>query len=154
MSSAPVTIQLKGQYIKDMSFENPRAPQSLLTLKEPPGIDINVDLNAQRLQETLFELTIHISARAIHEKNTVFLTDLAYSGLFELSIVPEDAALERLILVDCAFLLFPFARRVIADITRDGGFPPLQLDPIDFEHLYHQNSNNIVRNKPEASASN
>ncbi len=153
-ATSNIKIQLKGQYIKDMSFENPRAPQSLLTLKEPPGIDINVDLNAQRLQETLFELTIHIAARAIHEKNTVFLTDLAYSGLFEFSDVPDDAALERLVLVDCAYLLFPFARRVIADITRDGGFPPLQLDPIDFDSLYQQNSNNITRNKPAETASN
>jgi len=142
----PYGISLKGQYIKDLSFENPRAPHSLLSLKEPPAIDINVDLNAQRLQETLFELTISISARAIHDKNTVFLTDLAYGGIFEIR-APEGANLEQVVLIDCAFLLFPFVRRVVADVTRDGGFPPLQLEPIDFFALYSQNRDNIRRAK-------
>lgn len=142
----PYGISLKGQYIKDLSFENPRAPHSLLSLKEPPAIDINVDLNAQRLQETLFELTISISARAIHEKTSVFLTDVAYGGIFEVR-APENVDLEQVVLIDCAFLLFPFVRRVVADITRDGGFPPLQLEPIDFFALYSQNRENIKRAK-------
>lgn len=141
-------IALKGQYIKDVSFENPRAPQSLLTLREPPSIDISIDLNAQRLQDNLFELVIRISVRAIHEKNTVFLTDLSYGGLFEVN-APEGADFERIVLVECAFLLFPFARRVISDLTRDGGFPPLQLDPIDFFGLYQQNKGNVQRTQPE-----
>lgn len=139
-------ISLKGQYVKDLSFENPRAPQSLLTLTEPPAIDINVDLAAQRLQDALFELTISISARALSDKNTIFLTDIAYSGLFEVR-APEEADLEQIVLIDCAFLLFPFARRVIADITRDGGFPPLQMEPIDFHALYLQNKDQINRGK-------
>lgn len=150
-SQPPYGISLKGQYIKDLSFENPRAPHSLLTLREAPGIDINVDMNAQRIQDKMFELTITISARAIHEKTTVFLTDVAYSGVFEIN-APEDANLEQIVLIDCAFLLFPFARRVIADITRDGGFPPLQLEPIDFYALYAQNRDSIRRAK-EPSAS-
>lgn len=152
MTEAPKTapsapgIALRGQYIKDVSFENPRAPQSLLALREPPSIDISIDLNAQRLQDNLFELLIRISVRAIHEKNTVFLTDLSYGGLFEVN-APENADFERIVLVECAFLLFPFARRVIADLTRDGGFPPLQLDPIDFFSLYQQNKGNVQRSE-------
>ena len=146
-------IQLKGQYIKDVSFENPRAPQSLLALREPPGIDINVDLNAQRLQENVFELTVNIGARAIHEKNTIFLTDLSYGGIFEINIQGGEAEYEKCVLVDCAYILFPFARRVIADLTRDGGFPPLQLEPIDFAGLYEQNKGSITRSKPEEAAS-
>lgn len=146
------SIQLRGQYIKDASFENPRAPQSLLMLQEPPGIDINVDLNAQRLQENLFELTIHIGARAIHDKNTIFLTDLAYGGIFEIGAQGTEADLERVVLVDCAYMLFPFARRVIADLTRDGGFPPLQLEPINFDTLYEQNKNNIARTGAAAAS--
>lgn len=152
-SSAPaVGLQLKGQYIKDVSFENPRAPHSLLSLREPPGIDINVDLNAQRLQENLFELVIHIAARAVHEKNTVFLTDIDYGGIFEISGISDEAELERIVLVDCAYLLFPFARRVIADLTRDGGFPPLQLEPINFHGLYEQNKHSISRSSEKAPA--
>lgn len=143
--AAPMSpIQIKGQYIKDVSFENPRAPQSLLSLREPPGIDISVDLNAQRLQETVFELSIHIAARAVHEKNTVFLCDLVYAGIFEVTS-KDDSAFEKLVLVECAYMLFPYARRVIADLTRDGGFPPLQLEPIDFASLYEKNKGNIAR---------
>ena len=137
---------LKGQYIKDLSFENPRAPESLMTLKEPPAIDINVDLNAQRLNETVFELTMKVSARAMQEKNTLFLCDLTYGGIFELA-AQDDAALERMILVDCSHILFPFARRVMADVTRDGGFPPLQLEPIDFESLYENNKDRVARSQ-------
>lgn len=147
--STTSAITLKGQYIKDVSFENPRAPQSLLSLREPPAIDISVDLNAQRLQDNVFELAIHIAARAIHEKNTIFLSDLVYGGIFEVK-ADNDAAFEKLVLVDCAYLLFPFARRVISDLTRDGGFPPLQLEPIDFAHLYEQNKGSIARNAPAA----
>lgn len=152
-SQAPML--LKGQYIKDVSFENPRAPHSLLSLREPPGIDINVDLNAQRLQENLFELVIHIAARAVHEKNTIFLTDIDYAGIFEINGVTNEVELERLVLVDCAYMLFPFARRVIADLTRDGGFPPLQLEPINFQALYEQNKHSISRTgKTPAAAAN
>jgi preprotein translocase subunit SecB len=145
------SLLLKGQYIKDVSFENPRAPQSLLSLREPPGIDISVDLNAQRLQENMFELVIHIAARAIHEKNTIFLIDIDYAGIFEIKGITGEAALEQTVLVDCAYLLFPFARRVIADLTRDGGFPPLQLEPINFHVLYEQNKHSISRQAPTAA---
>lgn len=150
-AAAAPAIVLKGQYIKDVSFENPRAPHSLLSLREPPGIDISVDLNAQRLQEKMFELSIHIAARAVHEKNTVFLCDLVYAGLFEVTAT-DDAAYEKLVLVDCAYTLFPFARRLIADLTRDGGFPPLQLEPIDFAGLYEQNKGTIARGPGDAAA--
>ena len=132
-------LALRGQYIKDLSFENPRAPQSLMELKEPPKIDIKLDLNAARLQETLFELAISISCRAQADKNTVFLVDMTYAGIFEVQNIPEEH-LRQVVMVDCAFILFPFARRVIADITRDGGFPPLQLEPVDFHGMFQQNA--------------
>ena len=138
------TLSLKGQYIKDLSFENPRAPHSLLSLREPPAIEINVDLSAQRLQENTFELTMHLAARAIMDKTTLFLTDLSYAGIFDV-ITPNEADYEMLVLVDCAFLLFPFARRVIADVTRDGGFPPLQIEPVNFAALYEQNKGQVKR---------
>jgi preprotein translocase subunit SecB len=129
---------VKGQYIKDLSFENPHAPHSLMATNNKPSIDVNVDLKAQKLQEDIYEMTLNISARAVVDGNTLFLVDLAYAGIFQISnIAPEH--IEPLILVDCPFVLFPFARRVIADVTRDGGFPPLMLDPIDFHALYRQN---------------
>lgn len=127
---------LRGQYAKDLSFENPHAPMSLLALREPPKVEMNVNLGIQKAQENLFELVMAFSIRATAEK-TLFIVDLAYGGLFELHNIPEDK-IEQLLLVDCAFILFPFARRVIADATRDGGFMPLMLEPIDFFRLYQQ----------------
>ena len=129
---------VKGQYIKDLSFENPHAPQSLVVTGARPAIDINVDLKAQKLQDDVYETTLHIVVRAVVENNTLFLVDLAYAGIFQISNIPAEH-LEPLIMIDCPFVLFPFARRVISDVTRDGGFPPLMLDPIDFHVLYLQN---------------
>lgn len=132
------SFAIKGQYIKDLSFENPHAPGSLLATNAKPNIDINVDLKAQTLQDNIYEMTLHISARATVESNVLFLVDLAYAGIFQLMNIPSER-MEQLIMVDCPFVLFPFARRVISDVTRDGGFPPLMLDPIDFLTLYLQN---------------
>jgi preprotein translocase subunit SecB len=129
---------VKTQYIKDLSFENPNAPQSLLLANAKPAIDVSVDLKAQKLQDGIYEMVLHTTARAKNENNALFLVDLAYAGIFQISGVPQDR-IEPLLLIDCPFVLFPFARRVIADITRDGGFPPLMLDPIDFHALYLQN---------------
>lgn len=131
-------FSVKGQYIKDLSFENPHAPQSLLAANAKPAIDVNVNLKAQKLQEDIYEMTLHIGARAMAENSTLFLVELAYAGIFQIANIPQER-IEPLILIDCPFVLFPFARRVIADITRDGGFPPLMLDPIDFHSLYLQN---------------
>lgn len=130
-------IFLRAQYIKDLSFENPRAPASIFSLREPPQMDVSINLGAQRLDEKVFELAIHISTRAVSEKTTVFLCDVVYAGVIELQNIAEDA-LEQTLFIQGAQLLYPFARRVIADLTRDGGFPPLQLDPMDFVSLYNQ----------------
>jgi preprotein translocase subunit SecB len=135
---AAQSFTVKGQYIKDMSFENPHAPQSLLATTAKPAIDVNVDLKAQALQDNVYEMTLFISARATAEGNTLFLVELAYAGIFQITGVPQER-IEALIMIDCPFVLFPFARRVIADVTRDGGFPPLMLDPIDFHALFLQN---------------
>lgn len=139
-------FSIKGQYIKDLSFENPRAPQSLVPTEKPPAIDVNVDLKAQKLQDDIYEMTLHIAARAHSDNNVLFLVDLEYAGIFQVTNIPQER-LEPLLMIDCPFVLFPFARRVIADATRDGGFPPLMLDPIDFHALYVQN-----KGKPAAAA--
>ena len=130
-------IFLRAQYIKDLSFENPRAPASIFSLRDAPEMDVSINLGAQRLDEKVFELSIHISTRAMSEKTTVFLCDVVYAGVLEMQGIP-DAAMESTIFIQGAQLLYPFARRVVADLTRDGGFPPLQLDPMDFAALYQQ----------------
>jgi preprotein translocase subunit SecB len=130
-------IFLRAQYIKDLSFESPRAPASIFSLREAPQMDVSIDLGAQRLDDKVFELSIHIATRAVSEKTTVFLCDVVYAGVIEMQGI-ADNALEPAIFIQGAQLLYPFARRVIADLTRDGGFPPLQLDPMDFAALYQQ----------------
>lgn len=130
-------IFLRAQYIKDLSFENPRAPASIFSLREAPQMDVSVNLGAQRLDEKVFELSIHISTRAVAEKTTVFLCDVVYAGVLEVQNIPDEA-LESTLFIQGAQLLYPFARRVVADLTRDGGFPPLQLEPMDFAGMYLQ----------------
>jgi preprotein translocase subunit SecB len=132
---------LKGQYVKDLSFENPLAPQSLLPSNEKPTIDVGIDIRVQTLQTNIYEMALHLSARATAEQKTLFLADVSYAGVFEFSGIPAEH-IEQVLLVDCAFVLFPFARRVISDVTRDGGFPPLMLDPVDFHSLYMQSRAN------------
>lgn len=129
-------IILRAQYIKDLSFENPQAPSSLMALKEPPKVDMSMDLTAQRLSDDLFELTMQFNIRALAER-TVFLVDMVYAGVFSLTGIPEDK-LEPVILIECAHQLYPFARRIVSDVTRDGGFPPLLLEPIDFARMYFE----------------
>lgn len=133
-------IFLRAQYIKDLSFESPRAPASIFSLREPPQMDVNINLAAQRLDEKVFELAIQISARAVAEKTTIFLCDVVYAGVLEMQSIP-DTAIESTLFIQGAQLLYPFARRVVADLTRDGGFPPLQLEPMDFVALYQQRAN-------------
>ncbi len=135
---APASFLLRSQYIKDLSFENPRAPGIYASLTEAPAIDVQLNLTAQRVADALFELTVHIAVRSVADKQTVFLVDLAYAGLFEAISIPEDQ-IEQAVLVQGAFLIFPYARRIISDVTRDGGFPALNLEPIDFFALYLRN---------------
>lgn len=148
---APATdtpsFAIRGQYVKDLSFENPYAPQSLISMAEKPAIEVNVDIKAQKLQDDIFEMTLHIATRATADAKSIFLVDLAYAGIFHLSNIPEEN-IEQVLLIDCPFLLFPYARRVISDVTRDGGFPPLMLEPIDFHSLYLQGR---AQNQPAAS---
>ncbi|MCG8504518.1 MAG: protein-export chaperone SecB [Sphingomonadales bacterium] len=127
-----------GQYIKDLSFENPNAPETLQQLANAkPKIDVNVNVNGRKLNDEVYEVSLSLSASATHEESSAFVVELVYAGLFGLKNVPQDQ-LQPFLLVMAPQLLFPFARRVIADATRDGGFPPLMLDPIDFAGLYRQ----------------
>lgn len=129
---------IRSQYIKDLSFENPNSPQSLFLSGGQPDIKVGVDIKAQKIQEDLYETVLHINVRAKMEGATMFLADLAYGGLFQVANTPAEA-IEPMVMVDFPFVLFPFARRVISDVVRDGGFPPLMLEPINFHSLYLQN---------------
>ena len=131
------SVAINGQYVKDLSFENPNAPFSLTPQKEAPKIEVNLNLEARALPDNVYEVSIQITAKASALENSVFVAELSYAGLFTLANIPEDQK-ELLLLIHCPNILFPFARRILADITRDGGFQPLMLDPIDFATLYQQ----------------
>jgi preprotein translocase subunit SecB len=133
----PPRLTIVSQYIKDLSFENPRAPSTLEPGASRPEIQIRVDARAQDLGSERYEVTFQLHCDARSGDDPVFMVELTYAGLFSLSNVPQES-LQPVLLIECPRLLFPFARRIVADVTRDGGFPPLMIDPIDFVTLYRR----------------
>ncbi len=130
-------IHVLGQYIKDLSFENPGAPRSLRPSDKAPKLDVNVNVNARPQSESEFEIELKLEAKATRGGDTLFIAEVSYAGLFQIRNVPQEH-MHPLLLIECPRLLFPFARQIIADATRQGGFPPLMVDPIDFAALYRQ----------------
>ena len=132
-----------AQYIKDLSFENPNAPASLQNNQAgKPAIDVSVNVGVRKMNEEMYEVDLKISAKAENvsesgEKQVAFVVELAYGTLYGIRNVQEEA-LKPFLLIQAPTMMFPFARRIIADATRDGGFPPLLLEPINFEALYQQ----------------
>jgi preprotein translocase subunit SecB len=131
----PPGIRILAQFIRDLSFENPRAPESMRAGAGQPQIDLNVEMNARVRPDGLFEVDLKLTARAQNEGQLNFQVELLYGGLFQIAGVSE-AELEPVLLIECPRYLFPFARRVISDVTVDGGFPPFMLEPIDFAAVF------------------
>ncbi len=136
-NGAAPSLNVLAQYIKDLSFENPLAPNSLRPREKAPEINININVNANPLSETDFEVELTMEANAGDGDDAMFKVELIYCGVFRLENLPEEATAPA-ILIECPRILFPFARQIIADATRNGGFPPLLIDPIDFAALYQQ----------------
>ena len=137
-SAAPPQLNVLAQYTKDLSFENPNAPKSLGPQQQPPSINIQINVSANNVAEHEFEVVLSIEGKAENAGTVMFNFELAYAGVFRVLSVPEEN-LHPLIMIECPRLLFPFAREIIATSVRDGGFPPLMLDPVDFVGLYRQN---------------
>jgi preprotein translocase subunit SecB len=127
------------QYIKDLSFENPRAPQSLTQQPSAPNVDINVDVNAQPLNPETYEVVLTINASAKINNEALFILELVYGAVVTVRNVPRDM-LPPVLLVETPRLMFPFARAIVADATQNGGFPPLMINPIDFTELLRRNA--------------
>jgi preprotein translocase subunit SecB len=130
-------IHVLGQYVKDLSFENPGAPRSLRPSDKAPKLDVNVNVNAKPQSQNEFEIELKLEAKATRGEDTLFIAEVTYAGLFQVRNVPQEH-MHPLLLIECPRLLFPFARQIIAEATRQGGFPPLMIDPIDFSVLYRQ----------------
>ncbi|PIB94407.1 protein-export chaperone SecB [Caulobacter sp. FWC2] len=128
-------IRILAQFVRDFSFENPLAPDSLRAGAAQPQIDMGVEMNARGRPDGLFEVDLKLSARALRDEQAVFHVEVVYGGLFHIEGVPE-ADLEPVLLIECPRFLFPYARRLISDVTAEGGFPPFLIDPIDFAGVY------------------
>ncbi len=127
---------VNAQYVKDLSFENPNAPQSLSQQGEP-NVQIAIDVNANQVAEKAFEVTLTLRAEGTAGETALFIVEIVYAGIFSIGEVPEEY-LAPLVYIEAPRQLFPFARAIIADAVRDGGFPPLLVQPIDFVQLYQQ----------------
>ncbi|WP_336958507.1 protein-export chaperone SecB [Sphingobium aquiterrae] len=129
-------IGLITQYVKDLSFENPNAP-TVYQWQEPPAIDVQFNIASEQLGDDLHEVALKLEVKANTSNGTAFAVELVYGALFGMRNVPADQT-QPFLFAEAPRLLFPFARRVLADAVRDGGFAPLLLDPVDFHGLYMQ----------------
>ena len=128
-------IRILAQFIRDLSFENPRAPESLRGGAAQPQIDLGVEMNARGREDGFYEVDLKLSAKANRDDGAIFVVELLYGGVFQIAGV-EAEDMEPVLLIECPRYLFPFARRIIAEVTSEGGFPPFLLDPIDFSAVY------------------
>ena len=143
MDAGPA-MRVLTQFVRDFSFENPRAPESL-RMEGKPEVDMGVEMNAKGRADGLFEVDMRLSVKANAEQGPMFAIDLVYGGLFQISGIPEDQ-LETVLLVECPRYMFPFARQIIASATADGGFyPPFMLEPIDFAAIYQARKGDLMQ---------
>lgn len=130
-------LNVVAQYIKDFSFENPNAPRSLAGGQEQPQISIQINVNASPISDNDIEVVLALTGKAETATGLMFSFELEFGGVFRIRNVPRES-LDAIVLIECPRLLFPFAREIIATTVRNGGFPPLLLDPVDFVALYRQ----------------
>lgn len=134
--STPLTVN--AQFLKDLSYECSDPIKTFQAMDAAPDVNVSVDIQAQPVKENTFEVTLKIGAEATHKGEQAYIAEVEYGGVFTIGEEVPDEAKHPLLMIECPRLLFPFARAVIADATREGGFPPLGLVPIDFVALYRQ----------------
>ena len=137
-SATSPSFSLIGQYIRDMSFESPGAPASIMLGGANPNFSVGINVGVRKQSDDIYAVEITLNAKAEREKNVLFNVELIYGGVFRVKNIPEDQ-LAPLLLVECPRLIFPFARQVLASVTQQGGFPPLMMEPVDFNGIYQQN---------------
>ena len=139
-------IILNRQYIKDLSFENPKAPEIYTYRDIQPKMDVSIDINASKLQNEIFEVENVINVTAKKDDEVLFVVELVYAGIFTIKNVADELIQENLF-IDCPTMIFPFERRIIADVSRDADLSPLLLDIIDFEQMYESKKHTLVSDK-------
>ncbi len=128
-------LEALAHYVKDLSFENPNAPRSLGPQESPPNITINVNVNGRKIGGEDFEVELIFDGQAGEGEGLLFKFELNFGGVFRLANIPKEHE-HQVVMIECPRLMFPFARAVLANAVRDGGFPPFLLQPIDFAQLY------------------
>lgn len=128
-------VHCHSQYVRDMSFENPNALEAVAGQGGAPNVDMNVQIGARAVQVDVYEVTLTVEGKAVRGDKHLFVVELQYAGLFTIQNIPREH-LEPVLYIHCPMLLFPFARQIVAEITRNGGYPPLLLNPVDFAQLY------------------
>ena len=139
---------INAQYLKDLSFENPRAPESLRNFSSNPSFNINVDVKSKALNDhgkNIFEVELLVKGETKIEDKPLFLIEGSYCGIFTIENAESDV-LERILLIECPKFLFPFLRSIIANSTREGGFPPMMLNPVDFVGMYESKKSEGKKN--------
>ncbi len=144
------SFAVRAQYLKDLSFENPLAPGSFQN-SASPAIEMNVDVQGRGIADDQYEVELSVSATANRDKKTLFVVEATYAGLFEIKNLPKEQ-LEMAMLVECPRYLFPFMRQIVADATRNGNFPPLMMEPIDFMGIFIANKERALEQAPAAEA--
>jgi preprotein translocase subunit SecB len=134
-AGSQVQVRMIAQYIKDLSFENPNVHKLVEAPGEAPNLRVEVNVNANKVANNTYESALELKAEATNKLGVIYDLELSFAGMFQVENMPEPS-LEPFLLINCPALLFPFARRLVADLTREGGFPPLLLDPIDFAALF------------------
>ncbi len=132
------SMNLVGQYIRDLSFENPGAPATLLAGGANPAFNVSISVGVKKQNDEIYAVELTLLAKANRDETVLFNVELVYGGIFRLKNVPE-AQMSPLLMVECPRLIFPFARQVLASVTQQGGFPPLMMEPVDFSAIYRQN---------------
>ena len=135
-NATAATFTVNAQYVKDLSFENPNIP-GLLTLKAEPSVEMNIDVKGSNLDNDFYEVVLTLSCKGSSGETTLFVAELSYASLISLNDVPEEQ-IQRILFVECPILMFPFARNIIADATRDGGYPPILMQPVDFQAIFEK----------------
>ena len=148
-SQQQVAIAINAQFVKDISFEAPHVPQIFTEVKTNPEINVNVDVQAGKIQDTVYQVGLKIKAEAKVEDKVAFLCEVEYGCIATVQVPQEHV--EPILLIEIPRLLFPFARNIIADLTRESGFPPLMINPIDFVGLYHKRLEELKKEKEAAT---
>ena len=145
------SLNIVGQYVRDLSFENPEAPASIVGIGEAPSFNVSINVAVKKQTDDIFAVELTLNAKAEREKKILFNVELIYGGLFRVMNIPENQMAPAL-MIECPRLIFPFARQVLASVTQAGGFPPLLMEPVDFAAIYRQNLERMTEAAKQGTA--